>query len=190
MSPRVCTVKLILLLTCFYFRTLNAQRCSGVNLHLFSLSVPAACVLLSLALMQVSGSIFFSHSLMFHSSSSFCLVCISPALPLRVSFSLSISRGWEPCVSALTLDLPSSPVNSVSLAVSLLPISHSHSPTNSLELYWHTRWIVLPSHYSLKLNEDATLKYAFSLFPSSLLLSKASISFHINLICPFLCCVI
>lgn len=117
--------------------------------------------------------------------------CISSALPLRVSsLSLSICCRWELCASALTLVLPSSPVNSVSLSVSLLPISHSHSPTNSLELYWQTRWIVLPSHYSLKLNEDAILKYAFSPFPSSLLLSKASILFHVILICPFLCCVI
>lgn len=54
----------------------------------------------------------------------------------------------------------------------LLPLCHSHSLPNSLEVYWHTGRIVLPSHYSSKFNEGAILKMCFqsvSLTPTTLL---------------------
>lgn len=185
-SPRLC-VESPGRQACFASHLLLLQRWCKLASAVLSVCPCYMCACLSSP--DAGLWVSFLLSVPLHSSSSSCLVSISPALPLRVSFSPSISR-QESCASALTLDLPSSPVNSVSLSVFLLPISHFCSPTNSLELYWHPRWVVLPSHYRLKLNEDAILKYAFSPFPSSFLLSKASISFHIIFICPFLCCVI
>lgn len=73
------------------------------------------------------------------------------------------------CVSVYNSDslLPSliqSPFLSVTLCLPLPllpPLCHSHSLPNSLEVYWHTGRIVLPSHYSSKFNEGAILKMCF-----------------------------
>lgn len=159
----------------------------GVNLHfLFSLFVSATCVVVSLALMQVSGSI---------SPLSICfvpfLLQLLPSLYFLCSPSLHV---------LLYLRLPSSGIvcvchNSGSslppLILSPPPSSsspsprHSHSLTNSLELYWRTHWIVLPSHYSSNLNEDAIQNIPS--FPPPSYQSLLSPFIPFIFISPFLC---
>lgn len=72
---------------------------------------------------------------------------------------------------SLLPSLIQSPSLSVAFFLSL-SLCHSHSLPNSLEVYWHTGRIVLPSHYSSKFNEGAILKMCFqsvSLTPTTLL---------------------